>query len=230
MIIKGFQRLTLLDFPGKTACTLFTGGCNFRCPFCHNGSLVLPERFFDEFFSEEEIFDFLDKRRGRLGGVCISGGEPTLQADLPTFIEKIKALGYAVKLDTNGYRPDVLRSLCEEGLIDYVAMDIKNSKELYAKTAGLDKFDISLIERSADFLLGGSVPFEFRTTVVRGLHDEKSIEDIGRWLRGGESYFLQGYTESEDIISPVFDGYTKNELNNLLNLLRQYIPNAQIRG
>ena len=230
MNIKGFQRLTLLDFPGKTACTLFTGGCNFRCPFCHNASLVLPEKFFDASFSEDEVFDFLEKRRGRLGGVCISGGEPTLQGDLPTFIEKIKRLGYAVKLDTNGYRPDVLRSLIDARLIDYVAMDIKNSRELYAKTVGLDKIDLSLIEESADLLMSGGVPFEFRTTVVKGLHDERSIEDIGRWLGGKESYFLQGYTESEDIISPIFDGYTKNELNNLLNLLRTYIPNAQIRG
>ena len=152
MIIKGLQKLTLLDFPGRVACTLFTDGCNFRCPFCHNASLVLADRKRDEAIGEEELFSFLKDRRGILTGVCVTGGEPTLMPDLADFLQKIKDMGYAVKLDTNGYRPEVLESLISGGLVDYVAMDIKNSRESYARTVGLDKFDIGKIERSTELL------------------------------------------------------------------------------
>ena len=170
-MLKGLQKLTLLDYPGKMACTVFFGGCNFRCPFCHNASLVTPERLKEtEVLPDEAFFDFLKKRQGRLEGVCISGGEPTLCPDLHGFIGKIKELGYLVKLDTNGYRPDVLRSLIGGGLVDYVAMDIKNSRESYAKTTGIDKLDISLIEKSVDTLMMGKLPFEFRTFIIPIFH------------------------------------------------------------
>lgn len=230
MIIKGLQKLTLLDFPEKMACTVFTYGCNFRCPFCHNASLVLSERANDDRIDEEDFFLFLEARRGRLDGVCVSGGEPTLMPDLPEFLARIKALGYAVKLDTNGYRPDVLMSLVERGLVDYVAMDIKNSPERYGETVGIAEFDMTPIRQSAEFLMRGSVPFEFRTTVVRGLHSASDFIKIGQWLSGNEKYFLQCFEDSGDVISEGLDGYDKNELTDLLNVLISYIPNAQIRG
>ena len=169
MELFGLQKLSLLDFPEKTACTVFLGGCNFRCPFCQNGSLVLPGAGEPQ-IDEEEFFAFLKKRAGILDGVCITGGEPTLHKDLPVFAEKIRALGFAVKLDTNGSRPDVLRTMVEAGLVDYAAMDIKNARAKYASTCGLDKLDIGKIEQSAAFLMEGRIPYEFRTTVVRELH------------------------------------------------------------
>ena len=229
MIIKGLQKLTLLDFPGQMAATVFTYGCNFRCPFCHNASLVITDRKDEEVISEEDFFAFLEKRRGMLGGICISGGEPTLMPDLEDFIRKIKAMGYKVKLDTNGYRPDILRHLVEEGLLDYVAMDIKNSKEKYSLTAGID-VDISKIEESTNFLMSGRIPFEFRTTVVKELHSEEDIRNIGEWLKGNESFFLQGFIDSGDLISDGLNAYDKKDLTDLLNVLKPHIPNAQIRG
>ena len=231
MILKGLQKLTLLDFPGKIACTVFAGGCNFRCPFCHNASLVLGERLNESpTLSEEEFFTFLKKRRGMLEGVCVSGGEPTLYPDIIPFLKKIKELGYAVKLDTNGYRPSVIREAIDSGAVDYFAMDIKNSKESYGKTVGLSDFDISKIEESVSILMSGGVDFEFRTTLVRELHTEDDILSIARWLAGDEKYFLQTFADSGDLICSDFSGYDKNETEHLLNLLKPYVPNAQIRG
>ena len=231
MILKGLQKLTLLDFPGKIACTVFAGGCNFRCPFCHNASLVLGERLNESpTLSEEEFFTFLKKRRGMLEGVCVSGGEPTLYPDIIPFLKKIKELGYAVKLDTNGYRPSVIREAIDSGAVDYFAMDIKNSKESYGKTVGLSDFDISKIEESVSILMSGGVDFEFRTTLVRELHTEDDILSIARWLAGDEKYFLQTFADSGELICSDFSGYDKNETEHLLNLLKPYVPNAQIRG
>ena len=175
MKINGFQKLTLLDFPEKMACIVFTAGCNFRCPFCHNASLVTH---IDDtlVYREEEIFEYLKKRKGLLEGVCISGGEPLLQPDMEEFIIKVKELGYLVKLDTNGSFPDKLISLVNKGLIDYVAMDIKNCKEKYPLTAGVSNLNIEDIEKSVTFLLGGTVDYEFRTTVATGLHEIEDIE------------------------------------------------------
>ena len=230
MIIKGLQKLTLLDFPDKMACTLFTFGCNFRCPFCHNASLVLAERADDAVMPEEEFFTFLSRRRGILEGVCISGGEPTLQPDLPAFIARIKDMGYAVKLDTNGYRPAVLKSLVEAGLLDYVAMDVKNSLPLYGRTVGIEHFDTKPVEESMDYLMEGRVPFEFRTTLVRGLHTVDSIRDMGRRLAGREKFFLQSFEDSGDLIRSGMEGISPSETEVLLAALREHIPNAQIRG
>ena len=231
MLIKGLQKLTLLDFPSKMACTVFLGGCNFRCPFCHNASLVLSERMNKEdFISTEEFFSFLASRKNILEGVCVSGGEPTLQPDLLPFLKKIKDMGFLVKLDTNGYRPDVLRSAVESGLVDYVAMDIKSSKEGYSKAVGIKNLDIGKIEESASFLMEKKVPFEFRTTVVSGLVTESDIEQIGKWLAGDEEYFLQQFRDSGDLISSEFGGYDEKTYDSLLKVLKRHIPNAQIRG
>ena len=236
MIIKGFQKLTLLDFPGRMACTVFTSGCNFRCPFCHNASLVLGDE--GQRISEEEIFDFLESRRGRLSGVCITGGEPTLMPDLEDFIRKIRSMGYLVKLDTNGYRPDVLERLMVGGLVDYVAMDIKNSRESYARTAGLGLIDIGKIERSVELLMGAKndkrIPdtfdFEFRTTVVKELHTEEDFRLIAQWLGGEEKYFIQSFVDSGDLIRDGLNGYDKNYLLYLVNMLKAKIPNTTFRG
>ena len=230
MLIKGLQKLTLLDFPEKMACTVFTLGCNLRCPFCHNASLVLADRADDTAISEEEFFSFLQKRRGILEGVCVTGGEPTLMPDLPDFIRRIRAMGYAVKLDTNGYRPDVLKALVGEGLLDYVAMDVKNSLRLYPKTTGIPGLNTALIEESMDFLMEGHIPFEFRTTLVRGLHTPESVADMGRRLAGEERFFLQSFEDSGDLIGEGLSAFDRAETESLLAILRAYVPNAQIRG
>ena len=230
MLIKGLQKLTLLDFPEKMACTLFTFGCNFRCPFCHNASLVLSDRADGTIIEEEDFFRFLRSRRGILEGVCISGGEPTLQPDLPAFIRRIRDLGFAVKLDTNGYRPAVLRALIDEGLVDYVAMDIKNSLSRYPDTVGIARFDTAPVEESMDLLMENRVPFEFRTTLVRGLHTPESIAEMGRRLAGGERFFLQTFEDSGDLIADGLSGFDREETEALLTVLCNYVPNAQIRG
>ena len=230
MLIKGLQKLTLLDFPDRMACTLFTFGCNFRCPFCHNASLVLSDRADGTLISEEEFFTFLTRRKGMLEGVCITGGEPTLQPDLPDFIARVKDMGYAVKLDTNGYRPAVLRRLVEDGLLDYVAMDIKNSLERYGETVGITRFDTTPVEESMDYLMEGRVPFEFRTTLVRGLHTEDSVRAMGRRVAGNERFFLQSFKDSGDLICGNLEGLSSEETQAMLRALREHVPNAQIRG
>lgn len=229
MKIHGYSKLTLLDYPGTIGATLFTGGCNFRCPFCQNGGLVLsPEE--EPIIPEEEIFAFLKKRQGLLEGVCITGGEPTLQPDLPEFITKIRALGYRIKLDTNGYRPRVLKQLIKEGLIDMAAMDIKSSKTQYHKVANIGNFDLSRIEESVDFLKENHIPYEFRTTIVKELHTTEVIEDIGQWLRGSQAYYLQEYKNSDQVIIPGFTPCTKEEMINFQTILKKYIDRVEIRG
>lgn len=228
MKIKGIQKLTLLDYPGRLAATVFLGGCNLRCPFCHNASLVV--RGGSDEISEDELFEFLGSRAGKLSGVCVTGGEPTLNPSLPSFINKIRALGYSVKLDTNGTNPDMLEQLIRDGLIDYVAMDIKSSPERYAAVSGVPGLDISAVERSVRLLLDGKVEYEFRTTVVRELHTFDDIDAIGRWIRGARAYFLQPFKDSGDIIKDGFSSYSEAEISDLLAIARVYIPNAQIRG
>lgn len=214
MKINGFQKLTLLDFPGRVACIIFTAGCNFRCPFCHNASLVTHIDNTNT-FSEDEILDYLKKREGIIDGVCITGGEPLLQPDLEEFIIKIKNLGLAVKLDTNGSSPEKLISLVEKGLLDYVAMDIKNCKDKYSLTAGAD-INLSDIEKSVSFLLENHVPYEFRTTVVDGMHTPQDIVSIASWISGAEKYFLQNFVDSGDILGEKMAPLSQNELENLL--------------
>ena len=182
MKISGLQKTTLLDFPGHVACTIFTGGCNFRCPFCHNSDLL--DNGADDDYTEEEVFEFLHKRKRVLEGVCITGGEPTLQPDLEDFIRKVRELGLAVKLDTNGYKPELLKDLCQKGLLDYVAMDIKASRDHYGEVAGAPGLNMELVDESIAFLLSGITPYEFRTTVVRGLHTAEDFRKIGPWIKG----------------------------------------------
>ena len=234
MRIQGLQKLTLLDYPGKMACTVFTAGCNFRCPFCHNASLVEREGS-ERPIEEQEFFSFLKKRRGILEGVCVTGGEPLLQADIAEFLARVKALGYLVKLDTNGSFPEKLRSLTEAGLLDYVAMDIKNSPENYAATAGLQDGGSGaiLLERvreSASYLLEKHVDYEFRTTVVRELHEEQDFLRIGEWLQGAERYFLQGFVDSGDLICQGLHGYTAEEMRQFCKLIGDKVPSVQVRG
>lgn len=229
MQIHGLLKTTLLDYPGHVASTLFTGGCNFRCPFCHNSELVLHPQT-APVIPEEEIFSHLKRRKGILDGVCISGGEPTLAPDLEDFIRKIRALGFSVKLDTNGYRPEVLIRLCEQGLLDYVAMDIKHTPEKYHSICGIDQFDISRIETSAEYLMQGMVPYEFRTTLVRELHDKEDILQIGTWLKGARAYYLQAYRDSDTVISKGFHAHDRETLASFVELLQPLIPDTALRG
>ncbi len=229
MRIQGLQKLTLLDYPQKTACTVFTAGCNFRCPFCHNASLVvhIPK---EVEIKETEFFSFLEKRKGVLDGVCVSGGEPLLQPDIEEFIRNIKDFGYAVKLDTNGSFPDKLKQLVEQGLVDYVAMDIKNCKEAYGLTAGIDHINLDNICESVSYLKEGHVPYEFRTTVVKNYHLKENFELIGQWLVGAEKYFLQNFVDSGDLISSKTKGCSKEEMEEFLQTVQKYVPSAKLRG
>ena len=228
MIISGFQKMTLLDFPGKVACTVFTGGCNFRCPFCHNALLVTED--FKAEFSEEEIISFLEKRKGLLDGVCITGGEPLLHTNITDFIRKIKEMGYAVKLDTNGSFPDRLKALVDEGLIDYVAMDIKNCMEKYALTAGCNESILPQIGESIDFLLSGRVDYEFRTTVVKELHGINDISAAAERIKGAERYFLQYFEDSGGLISDGLSAVDKETMEQMKNAAQLHIPQTAIRG
>jgi pyruvate formate lyase activating enzyme len=227
-LIKGFQKLTLLDYPGKTACTVFTGGCNYRCPFCHNAGLVT--KLDTEIISEGEVLSHLKKRQGILDGVAISGGEPLLQGDIEEFLQKIKELGYSIKLDTNGSFPDKLKSIIDKGLCDYVAMDIKNSKERYNETIGIDNFDISLMEKSVEILRDSDVDFEFRTTVTKNFHTMEDIEKIGEWIKGTEKYYLQNFVDSGNLIDSNVEGVSKEEMQLMLERIKKYVPTAEIRG
>lgn len=229
MNIQGFVKLTLLDYPDHMACTVFTGGCNMRCPFCHNASLVLRPGENPAYF-EQEIYEFLKKRQGILDGVAITGGEPLLQHGLEDFIQRVRELGFAVKLDTNGSYPDRLAALIRNGLLSYVAMDVKNSRERYAATVGIQGFDTAPIEQSIAILRASGVPFELRTTVVRELHSAEDIEDMGVWLAGDHKHYLQGFIDSGDLIGKGLSGYDKKQMQDLVNVLKAYVPKAELRG
>lgn len=229
MQIHGLNKTTLLDYPGRVAATVFTGVCNFRCPFCHNGNLVIcPET--QPLIAEEEVLAHLKKRKGILTGVCVSGGEPTLQPDLPDFLIKIKELDYQVKLDTNGYRPDILQALIQEKLIDYVAMDIKSGKDGYAKICGVSSLDFSRIEESIHTLIVSGLNYEFRTTVVRELHSEKDFRQIAELISGCRAYYLQGYVYSPQVLHPGFHACSKEEMEHFRTLLLPSVPQTELRG
>ena len=229
MKIHGLQKLTLLDYPGKTACTIFTGGCNFRCPFCHN-ALLVTDIDSSQTYSEEEILNFLSKRTGLLEGVCITGGEPLMNGDIADFIKKIKEMGYSVKLDTNGTFPERLGMLLEHNLIDYVAMDIKNSKENYAKTAGIQNVSISDIEKSINLLKSSDIDYEFRTTVVNELHTKEDILKIAEWIKGAKRYFLQNFEDSGNLIGENLTAVSKEALESMKSSAKAFVENIQIRG
>lgn len=229
MNIQGLQKLTLLDYPGRVACTVFLAGCNFRCPFCHNASLVTHIDPAND-IPREEVLAFLKKRQGILDGVCITGGEPLLSPDLEMFMDKVKEMGYLIKLDTNGSNVNRLKYLADRKLIDYVAMDIKNIPEKYGMTIGIEDYNPENVIRSAEYLLSGVVPYEFRTTVVREFHKRDDFEGIGRWLKGAEKYYLQSFADSGDVIQPGLRAYTKDILEQALAIVRKYIPGAELRG
>lgn len=229
MKICGFNKTTLLDYPGRVACTIFSGGCNFRCPFCQNGGLVVRPEEQPE-YSREEILSFLKKRQGVLDGVCVSGGEPTLSPSLGSLLQDIKNLGYSIKLDTNGSRPDTLKSLAEDGLIDMVAMDIKTSPERYSILTGIPHPDLNAIYESVDFLMSGNLDYEFRTTVVKKLHKESDFREIGMWLKGAKAYYLQAYRDSEEVLQPGFSSYSREELLHFRSILLESISLVEIRG
>ncbi len=235
MQIHGLSKLTLLDFPGHVACTVFTAACNFRCPYCHNAPLVLDPASCPE-IPLKDFFDFLDTRKGKLEGVCITGGEPTLQTGLKDFIKEIKDRGFLVKLDSNGYRPEVLKKILDERLADMVAMDIKNDKENYAVTAGLpEKADISPILESMRLIAASGTAYEFRTTILKEYHDAERIRNIAEMIRAVDenaAYFLQNFKQSDMLIAGdrEFTGFTDAELKELLYGIRPILKNSHIRG
>lgn len=231
MKVTGIQKLTLLDYPGVVACTVFTAGCNFRCPFCHNAMLVLPEQIDDECLTDDEVFGFLKKRRGVLDGVAVTGGEPLLHADMPEFLARVKELGYKIKLDTNGSNPELLSEIVKNKLVDRVAMDIKNAPEEYARTIGLESFDIAPVERSKEMLLSGETDYEFRTTVVKGIHTKESLIGAAKWIKGAKEYYLQQFKDSGNLILP--DGlsaYDEKQMHALADAVRDYVPTVEVRG
>lgn len=227
MRISGLNKLTLLDYPGKMACTVFLAGCNVRCPFCHNASLVLNPSSQPE-ITEDELMTFLDSRKGILEGVCVTGGEPTLNPDLPVFLKKIKDKGFFVKLDTNGTNPDMLEKLVS--FVDYFAMDIKNSKENYAETVGIGNFNLAPIERSIEILMKRADDYEFRTTVVPELHGTEDFEKIGKWILGAKALYLQRFKDSGDLIGRGFSAPSEDFMKKAEEILSKYVKHVVIRG
>ncbi len=229
MKLIGLQKMTVLDFPGRVACIVFTFGCNFRCPFCHNASLVMGEGESD--ITEEEFFAYLKKRQGILDGVVVTGGEPLLQKDIEDFLRKIKSLGYEIKLDTNGTFPEKLKNIVNEGLVDYVAMDIKNAPEYYAITSGKEDVDLTKIEESVDFLINeAQVEYEFRTTVVAQFHSESVMDEIGEMIKGAKNYYLQGFVDSGDLIGENLSALPKANMQKMADRVSQYVQNVSLRG
>ena len=229
MQIHGLQKLTLLDFPGHVACTVFTPGCNFRCPFCHNSSLVIdPSRY--PFQSEEEFFSFLSKRKGILDGVAVTGGEPLLQRDIDLFLGRVKEMGFRVKLDTNGSFPETLRYLADEKLVDYVAVDIKNSPGKYRLTSGCTPQQLDKVRQSVSFLLEGSVDYEFRTTVVDEFHELGDFPEIGEWIRGAKRYYLQKFEDSGELITEGLHAASAEKMNAFMEAVRPYVESVSLRG
>ena len=220
--------MTLLDFPEHVACTVFLGGCDFRCPFCHNYELI--DGTAKPVMDDEEFFRFLSGRKGLLDGVAITGGEPCLHPDLPAFMRKIREMGFAVKLDTNGYHPEVLKSILEEGLADYMAMDIKNSPAKYAQTAGIDEIDLEKIRASVSLLINGSTGYEFRTTVIEQLHEKEDFYEMGELIRGADNYFLQSFTDRDSVPYEGFSAPSQEKMEEYAQIMRKYVRSVSLRG
>ncbi len=233
-MICGLQKMTLLDFPGKIACTVFLGGCNFRCPFCHNSELFMgkPEKLMED----EDFFKFLKSRKGLLDGVCVSGGEPTLYKNLPEFLARIKELAFLVKLDTNGSRPALVKELVEKNLVDYIAMDVKNSPAMYAQTVGLESMDLAPVEESLRFLIGGNMPYELRTTLVSQLHTEASIQDMGQWLQSlvtgmkPKKLFLQSFVDRDTVLFSGLSAPEPETTKGFAKILEPFADSVTIRN
>lgn len=227
MNIQGIQTLTLLDFPGRLACTVFTAPCNLRCPFCHNSGLITG---LDDPMEWDVVRDFLISRVGILHGVCITGGEPTLHNDLTDYLAEIKDLGFLVKLDTNGTRPEILVDLVDGGLVDYVALDVKNSPQQYDTTIGIKDFEIVPIATSIEFLLSGGVDYEFRTTVVQEFHDEEGLLELAKCIRGAKRYYLQTFVDSDQVLQKDLHPYSPEEMRAFAELIKPIIPGVEVRG
>ena len=231
MRIAGLQKLTLLDFPGVVACTVFTGGCNLRCPFCHNAELVLPERLRESEGGKEAVLRFLKSRQGLLEGVAVTGGEPLLHPDLPDFLREVRSLGYRVKLDTNGTFPERLEAVLAAGLVDRVAMDVKNAPARYAETCGLPAVDLAAVERSKALLLEGRADYEFRTTVVKGLHTAESLREAARWIEGAREYYLQQFRDSGALLDGTgLSSFSNPEMHELCDAVAEVLPCVKLRG
>ena len=228
MKIEALQKLTLLDYPGKMAATVFTYGCNLRCPFCHNALLVTEES--EGGIETEEVLSFLSKRKGMLEGVCVTGGEPLLQPDIEDFLKAIKDMGFMVKLDTNGTFPKKLKDIVRKGLVDYVAMDVKNCRDKYALTSGKTCMDLSAVDESIRFLLSGEVEAEFRTTVVKSFHTEEDLLKITDWISGADRYFLQQFVDSGNLINENLEGYSDAELTSIYKQVKRKLPVTKLRG
>lgn len=226
MKISGFQKLSLVDFDGHISATIFVSGCNFACPFCHNAGLVNGS---EPQISESEVLDYLSKRFGLLDGVCVSGGEPTLYPDLPKFIAKLKSIGYLVKLDTNGTNPEMVKYLVENKLVDYIAMDIKNSKDSYNKTIGKD-YDFGKIKTTIEYIMNCKVDYEFRTTLVKSLHTFEDIQKIAKLIAGAKKYYLQKFVDSDNCISSGLTAIDKKTATEYLEYLQKFIPSTKLRG
>lgn len=229
MVISGLQKLTLLDYPEKTACLIFTQGCNFRCPFCHNKDL-LGNCKGEGKIKEEEVFAYLEKRKGLLDGVCISGGEPLLQPDIEPFIAKIKQMGYQVKLDTNGSNPSMLKKLIEKGYIDYIAMDVKNDFLNYEKTSGVEKINMYNIEKSIRIIENANLDYEFRTTIVKELHNLEQLEKICKYIGPNAKYYIQNYRDCDTVLEKGLNGFQEEELLQIKQKLNKVYPNVMVRG
>ena len=227
MKIHGLQKMTLLDYPGKIACTVFLAGCDFRCPFCHNSELITGDA--EVIMDDKELLDFLKKRQGVLEGVAITGGEPLLRKDIKELLVGIKELGYPVKLDTNGNHPAILKELVNEGLVSYVAMDVKNSKERYAQTIGLEEFDIANVDESINFLLNSDIDYEFRTTALKELHDESSFEAIAGWIEGAKNYYIQNFVDRDTVVFDGLHGFDEEELKRFSEIVTPHVNKVGIR-
>ncbi len=229
MNICGYQKTTLLDYPGHVAATIFTGGCNFRCPFCHNSDLVINPMS-SGFISEEEIFTFLRKRKNILSGICITGGEPTLQSNLFDFINKVHSLGYKVKLDTNGYRPEIIFHLLNDNLLNYIAMDIKAGLSNYSKVCGVPELNTDNITNSISIIENSGVDYEFRTTVVKEIHTEKDFHEITEMISSKSTYYIQSFKNSSNILAPGLSACDKQTLDYYLSIIKTKVPNSYLRG
>lgn len=227
MNIYGYQKTTLLDYPGHVAATIFTGGCNFRCPFCHNSDLIFHS---GNLISEEEIFSFLEKRKNILSGICITGGEPTLQKDLCQFIEKVRSMDYKIKLDTNGYRPEALSELLSKNLLDYIAMDIKAGFSNYAKVCGIPNINIDTIKKSISIIENASIDYEFRTTVVRELHSQQDFEEIAEMISSKSPYYIQSFKKSGNILTPGLSSCDMGTLKTYLSIMQNKHLHVSLRG
>jgi len=230
MKLAGLQKLTLLDYPEKTACTVFIAGCNFACPYCYNVSLIKSNHKDIQTIGEDEFFSFLQNRRGLLDGVCISGGEPLMYGELNNFTAKIKEMGLLVKIDTNGCYPDLLKKIVKSGNVDYVAMDIKNSLEKYPETTGIPDYDTTPVMESVKYLLSGTVSYEFRTTVVRDFHTKEDMLTIANSIIGADRFYLQSFDNSKEALCKNLTAYNETEMKELCKSINEILPCAELRG